>query len=306
MSLRKTFAATMLKIAKNDESLVVIVGDISHGIFKPFRDEFPDRYYNIGISEPGMVNIAAGLSAKGLSPVVHTIAPFLIERSYEQIKLDFAYQQLGVNLVSVGGAFDYSKLGCSHHCYTDYSLIAQFENANIFFPGSAIEFEVLFENTYNNRQINYFRLTEFPHGIEFEPSNISVGKGIIVKKGLDLTIVTTGSSLKRVVEAEKFLSALGHDIEILYFHTLKPFDNELVAESVKKTKKVITFEEISSQDGLFNLVNSSISGKFLYSSKQLAINEFVRQYGTFNELCDASGLSTENLVDSCLNLLASV
>jgi transketolase len=303
MSLRKTFANTMLKIAEIDDSLVVIVGDISHGIFKPFRDKFPNRYYNIGISEPGMVNVAAGLSAKGLSPVVHTIAPFLIERSYEQIKLDFAYQELGVNLVSVGGAFDYSKLGCSHHCYTDYSLMAQFKNANIFFPGSNSEFELLFKSTYNNKQINYFRLTEFPHGIDFKPSDISVGKGIKVKEGSDLTIVTTGSALKRATEAEKILSALGHSIEIIYCHSLKPFDTKLIQGSIEKTQKVITFEEISSQDGLFNLVNASISGRLIYSIKQLAINEFVRQYGTFNELCEASGLSTENLVNSSLELL---
>ena len=303
MSLRKTFANTMLKIAEIDDSLVVIVGDISHGIFKPFRDKFPNRYYNIGISEPRMVNVAAGLSAKGLSPVVHTIAPFLIERSYEQIKLDFAYQELGVNLVSVGGAFDYSKLGCSHHCYTDYSLMAQFKNANIFFPGSNSEFELLFKSTYNNKQINYFRLTEFPHGIDFKPSDISVGKGIKVKEGSDLTIVTTGSALKRATEAEKILSALGHSIEIIYCHSLKPFDTKLIQGSIEKTQKVITFEEISSQDGLFNLVNASISGRLTYSIKQLAINEFVRQYGTFNELCEASGLSTENLVNSSLELL---
>ena len=303
MSLRKTFVNTMLDIAESDANLVVIVGDISHGIFKPFRDKFPNRYYNIGISEPGMVNVAAGLSAKGISPVVHTIAPFLIERSYEQIKLDFAYQELGVNLVSVGGAFDYSKLGCSHHCYTDYSLIAQFENASVFFPGSDIEFELLFKSAYNNKQINYFRLTEFPHGIDFEPSQISIGKAIKVKEGSDLTIVTTGSALKRAVEAAKLLSVLGHSIEIIYCHSLKPFDSELIHESVKKTKKVITFEEISSQDGLFNLVNSSISGRFTYTIEQLAIKKFVRQYGTFDELCEASGLSTENLVRCSVKLL---
>ena len=90
-SLRKAFADSMLKLGDIDKNLVVIVGDISHGILKPFRESYPDRYFNIGISEPAMVNVAAGLSAQGLNPVVHTIAPFLIERSYEQIKLDFAY-----------------------------------------------------------------------------------------------------------------------------------------------------------------------------------------------------------------------
>ena len=304
MSLRKTFSNTVSEIAKNDDNLVVIVGDISHGIFKSFRESFHNRYYNIGISETAMVNISAGLSAKGLIPIVHTISPFLIERCYEQIKLDFAYQNLGVNLVSVGGAFDYSKLGCSHHCYTDFSLMNHFENANIFFPGSNIEFEILFKSNYNNGKINYFRLTEFPHSLKFEPSDIVVGKGIKVKDGSDLTIVTTGSALNQVTEAEKLLGSLGYSVEIIYCHTLKPFDDELVLESIEKTKKVITFEQNSINDGLFNLVNSSVSGKFAYQIKQMAISGFIKEYGTYEELLEYSGLSAKKLVNTSLKLLA--
>lgn len=143
MSLRPIFAETLVNVARNDKNVVVIVGDISHGILSNFRTENPDRYFNIGISEPGMVNVAAGLSASGLVPVIHTITPFLIERSYEQIKLDFAYQNLGGNFISVGGAFEYSKLGCSHHCYTDYALMSKFKNCDIYFPGSEIEFTTI-------------------------------------------------------------------------------------------------------------------------------------------------------------------
>ena len=104
MKIREVFAELVFKLGKKDKNLVVMVGDISHGILKKFREKFPERYYNIGICEPSMVNLAAGLSKVGLNPVIHTIAPFLIERSYEQIKLDFAYQKLPVNIVSVGGA----------------------------------------------------------------------------------------------------------------------------------------------------------------------------------------------------------
>ena len=100
--IRQEFASTMLEVGKKDKNLVVMVGDISHGILKPFAKVCKNRYYNIGICEPATVNMAAGLSKVGLNPVVHTIAPFLIERCYEQIKLDFAYQKLSVNLVSVG------------------------------------------------------------------------------------------------------------------------------------------------------------------------------------------------------------
>jgi transketolase len=302
-SLRKAFADSMLKLGDIDKNLVVIVGDISHGILKPFRETYPDRYFNIGISEPAMVNVAAGLSAQGLNPVVHTIAPFLIERSYEQIKLDFAYQDLGVNLISVGSAFDYSKLGCSHHCYSDYSLMAQFQNSKVFFPGSSIEFETLFEKVYLNKEINYFRLTEFPHGVHFDRDQIEVGKAITAKTGTDLTIVTTGSPLRQVMEAEAILVEMGHSVEVIYHHTLKPFDSEVVVGSALKTRKVITFEEISRQDGLFNLVNGAIAGKFEYSIKQIAINDFVRPYGSYKDLCEHAGLSTQNLVETALNFL---
>tara|TARA_A100001015_G_scaffold241380_1_gene275479 strand:+ start:344 stop:613 length:270 start_codon:yes stop_codon:yes gene_type:complete len=81
--LRQEFADTMLEIGEKDENLVVMVGDISHGILKPFAEKYPNRYYNIGICEAAMVNLAAGLSKVGLTPVVHTIAPFIIERAYE-------------------------------------------------------------------------------------------------------------------------------------------------------------------------------------------------------------------------------
>jgi transketolase len=303
LSLRKVFAETITEIARVDERLIVFVGDISHGIFKELRQDFPDRYYNIGICEPGMLNVAAGLSAKGLIPVVHTIAPFLIERSYEQIKLDFAYQGLGVNLISVGGAFDYAKLGCSHHCYTDYSLLSKFSKSNIFFPGSNIEFRSIFKNVYNNGEMNYFRLTEFPHDISFESSEIKVGKAIKISSGSDLTIVTAGAALKRVKEATYLLNKSGYSVDILYYHTLKPFDSKIVFDSVSKTKKVIVFEENSSEDGLFKLVNNSISGKFVYDIRQMAINDFVRTYGTYEYLCEITGLSTSNLLKVSLNLI---
>ena len=122
-SLRPIFAKTLSDLGAVDENLVVIVGDISHGLLGDFRNSFPSRYFNIGICEPAMVGVAAGMSKIGLNPVIHTIAPFLIERAYEQIKLDFGYQQISGNFVSVGSAFDYSKLGCSHHSYADVSLI---------------------------------------------------------------------------------------------------------------------------------------------------------------------------------------
>jgi transketolase len=301
-SLRPIFARTILDLAKVDPDLIVIVGDISHGLFGEFRKSFPNRYFNIGICEPGMVGVASGLSKIGLKPVIHTIAPFLIERAYEQIKLDFGYQELFGNFVSVGSAFDYSKLGCSHHSYADVSIISHIPNSQVFVPGSPLEFEVLFKEAYAQQKINYFRLTENSHDVVIGVNSIKVGKGIKIKDGSDLTLITTGAMLKNCMLAADELESLGLSTEILHFPTIKPFDSHLVKQSVRKTNRFVTVEELSSQDGLYNLVLNATLGLSGIKGKQLAITEFISGYGNYHEIQDRAGLSVRHILEATRRL----
>lgn len=303
MSLRPIFAKTMSAVAQGDEKLVVIVGDISHGIFSDFRSEFPNRYFNIGISEPAMVNVAAGLSASGLIPVIHTITPFLIERSYEQIKLDFAYQNLGANFVSVGGAFEYSKLGCSHHCYSDYSLLSKFESCDIYYPGSENEFSNIFKDVYNNGRINYFRLTEYPNSVPFDSKLIRSGVAILEREGAALTIVTAGPLLDRARSVADILLSQGHQVDLVYLHTLKPIDLETIEKSIVKTRKLLVIEENHKSDGIFSVINNALGGNIIYRKKHLAIDGFVRSYGSYDALSADAGLSEAAIQKAAIELL---
>ena len=293
--LRQVFAETMHEIGSNDRNMVVMVGDISHGILQPFAKENPDRYFNIGICEPAMVNLAAGFSKVGLNPVVHTIAPFLIERAYEQIKLDFGYQKLNLNLVSVGGSFDYSQLGCSHHCYTDVSLISHLKRGSVVIPGSPIEFEKIFKQIYQDDSINYFRLPENPHGYEINEDEINFGECVKIKEGSDITIAVTGTQLKNAISVSEKLGEEGMSIEILYFHTIKPFDHQSLRQSVKKTKKLVSLEELSAHDGIFNQCLRSCIGIDGVKYKQMAIDDFIHGYGSYEDLCKKAGLSDNDL-----------
>jgi transketolase len=303
-SLRPVFASTLTKFGSKDKDLVVVVGDISHGILGGFRNEFPNRYFNIGICEPATIGVAAGLSYSGLTPVVHTIAPFLIERSYEQIKLDFGYQNLPGNFISVGSSFDYSKLGCSHHSYADVSLIAHLPKGRVFMPGSPIEFEVLFEKAYKQDYINYFRLTENSHDIEFKREQIEIGEAIQVVEGTDLSLITIGSQLKNCVEAATKLKSRGVSVEVIYLPTFKPFDSIKVRRSIEKTRSFITVEELSSQDGLYNAVLRSVLGIDRLIGKQMAVFEFIRAYGNYTELQNEAGLSEKHIIANIELLLS--
>ena len=277
----------MLDIGLKDKRLVVLVGDISHGILKQFAEKCKNRYYNIGICEPSIVNLSAGLSKVGLIPVVHTIAPFLIERAYEQIKLDFGYQKLPINLISVGGSFDYSKLGCSHHCYSDISLLSHFKRSNLIIPGSKNEFKILFKKVYKLNSINYFKLPNLSHNYNFKEKQISFGKLIKVKDGIDVTICVTGYHLKTVLEVQQELKKK-ISLDILYFHTLKPFDFNNVRKSLIKTKKLLCIEELSAHDGLYNLCLKSAVGIADIKVEQIAISDFIHNYGSYEDLSKGS------------------
>lgn len=302
--LREQFADTMLNLGQQDKRLVVMVGDISHGILQPFANACEGRYLNIGICEPAMVSMSAGLSKQGFVPVVHTIAPFLIERSFEQIKLDYGYQGLSGNFISVGGAFDYAQLGCSHHCYTDVSLLCHIENSQVFCPSSAEEFDVLFSATYDSGHINYFRLTENPHGVILD-QKIEIGKIMTVREGKDISLIAVGPQLKTVFNAAETLANIhGIDAEILYVHTIKPFDNQSVIQSLQKTTKAIVIEELSAHDGVFNLVHRAWDSRSQARIRQLAIDHFVHKYGNYESLCQSCGLDENTVVSLALELCA--
>ncbi len=299
--IRQQFADTMLEVGKNDPALVVLIGDISHFILQPFAKACPGRFYNIGICEPTIVSMAAGLAKTGFYPVVHTIAPFILERSFEQIKLDFCYQKLHGNLITVGGVFDYSNLGCTHHCYDDFALMKSLPNTQIVFPASCEEFELLFKQTYNNHHLTLFRIPENQHEQPIDPSLIQFGKALKLSEGNNLTIVVTGPQLKNVMEAKNMLSESGWNIEVIYVHTILPLDLPLIRESVEKTKRVLVMEEHNRFGGLgYDILHGTYDiGDIQFQS--IAIDSFVHDYGTYEYLCSSIGISVEGIVKAVQN-----
>ena len=193
-------------------------------------------------------------------------------------------------------------MGCSHHSYADVSLISHLPNSQIFLPGSPLEFEILFQEAYKQEKINYFRLTENSHEIEIERKSIKVGKGIKLRDGSNLTIVTTGAALRNCMLAADELEHLGHSIEVLYLPTLKPFDNEIIRESLRKTRRYISVEELSSHDGLYNLASKASAGLDGMKSQQLAISEFISGYGSYAEIQARAGLAQHNIVQAAIKL----
>ena len=300
--MKAAFPKAIENVANLSDKVVVIVGDIGHFALQGFAKNNPGRYYNLGILEPTLVSTCAGLSKEGLYPIGHTIAPFIAERSLEQIKLDFCYQEIGGNLITVGSAFDYSTLGCTHHSYADLGLISSYPNTEVLYPASPNEMISLLEQRFDSGKLSYFRMARNPHGIDFK--EVKFGKNILVSEGSEITLITSGPQLKEIIRTAKLLNNNGISTDILYCHTIKPFDSESLIHSAMKTKRVFIVEEhISSGSLVSNVLDSLRLIPQIKIDYHCIPDKFIRNYGTYEEILYGLNFNAEYFIKKIRNNL---
>jgi transketolase len=278
--MRRQFRDTILDLARNDDSLVLIFGDVSVYLFKEFHDRYPDRFYNMGICENTLISVAAGLSSQGFVPFVHTIAPFLTERSYEQIKLDFCYNHFPGNIVTCGASFDYAWDGATHHCYTDLAILRLLPNMEVLQPGSTRELDVLLRQRYNSDTVTYYRLSDYPHDVDLP---VEFGKGVVIKDaGAKLTVMTAGPVLGNVLEACQDLQ-----VNLVYFHSIKPIDEQII-QRFRHTKIVVIHDAFGLHEAICQIpgVSAAFHGLGDY---------FCCWYGTLQQIRECIGLDVRSI-----------
>lgn len=153
--MRRRFGKIIDQLAKRDKKIVLLVGDIGYGIFDDFRKNHPNRFYNLGICEQSLIGAASGMALEGLKPWVYTITPFLIERPFEQIKLDIDQQKANVKLV---GFADYPTLGPTHSELNAKHLMKLFKNIKSFFPKDSNSTEKAIISAYNRNAPSFISL----------------------------------------------------------------------------------------------------------------------------------------------------
>jgi len=278
--MRKQFKETIMDLAACDERICLLFGDVSVYLFEDFKNRYPERFYNVGICENTIVSMGAGLSSLGFIPFMHTITPFITERSFEQIKLDMCYNSFGGNIVSCGASFDYSWDGATHHCYTDLAILRLLPGMEVIQPGSTKELDCLLRSQYNNGKATYFRLSDYPHKIDVP---VQFGKGVVLKNpGSKLTVMTAGPLLANVMEACRDLS-----VNVVYFHTLKPIDKELIRE-FQNTKILVIHDAFGLYEAVCEVPNLSV----MYGGLP---DKFCSCYGTLADARQSIGLDPQAL-----------
>ncbi|RJQ88144.1 transketolase family protein [Amycolatopsis panacis] len=231
-NMRETFLATAEEILDTDPDAVVVLADISAAQLAGAARRHPHRVLNVGIREQLLVSAGAGLALAGLRPIVHTFSPFLVERAFEQIKLDLNHQDLGAVLVSYGASYDMPAEGRTHQAPGDVALIDSLPNWFVHVPGHPEEARRLLLDSVPGDSRVYLRLSA--------QQNASAYFGVgfqAVRHGRHGVVIAVGPMLDRVLQATKHL-----DVTVLYTSTVRPFDAAGLRAAVSGTPDVAVVE----------------------------------------------------------------
>ncbi|NPV08573.1 MAG: transketolase family protein [Anaerolineae bacterium] len=305
--MRDTYGRALAEYGAQNERVVALDADVSASTrSRYFGDRFPDRFYNVGITEAAMVDVAAGLALGGMIPFAHTFAFLLALRAAEQVRTCVAYARTNVKLVGAYGGLSDSKDGPTHHSICDLAVMRALPNLTVIVPADGIEAAACVPVVAELDGPVYLRLSRadvpdlMPEGYRFQ-----VGKGAVLREGRDVAIVNCGVLLSRCLRAAEELASRGISATVVNLPTLKPLDEELLLQ-VAEAGAVVTVEEHTVIGGLGGAVAEFLSAHRPTPLQMVGIHDTFTETGPYEGLLDRWGMSVADIVAACQRALAAV
>jgi transketolase len=253
--VRNAFIETLLELAREDERIVFITGDLGYRVVDSFMEERPAQFLNAGVAEQNMTGIATGMALSGKIVFTYSIANFPTLRCLEQVRNDVCYHDANVKIVSVGGGLSYGALSVTHHAVEDLGVMRCLPNLLVVAPGDPVETRAATRALAAHAGPCYLRLGKAGEPtVHQAPIDFELGKAITLRPGSDLTLISTGGMLQTAANAAERLAADGIETRVLSMHTLKPLDTDAVRRAAEETGLIATLEEHSIIGGLGSAV----------------------------------------------------
>lgn len=254
--MRNRFAQKITKLASVDDRIVLLSGDIGNRLFDPFKQRRPSRFFNCGVAEQNMTGMAAGLAKQGFLPFTYTIAPFCTTRCLEQIKIDVAYHNLPVTIVSVGAGLSYAGLGPTHHALEDIAFLRSIPNMRVLNPADPDELDTCLALAVSDPKPTYIRM-----GKKGEPAihkriidQCEIDAPISLVAGDDMCLIGSGTILNEVTKTAELLLEQGISSSVYSLPMIKPLATENLLQKFQKYKMVAIFEEHALAGGVGSAV----------------------------------------------------
>ena len=283
--MRERFARVAAELLDTDPRVAVLLADITADAFEAARSRHPDRVVNVGIREQLLISVAGGMALAGMRPIAHTFASFLIERPFEQIKLDLNHQGAGAILVSSGASFDYAAAGRTHQSPGDVALLGTLPGWTVHVPGHPDEAERMLRAAAVGSGLVYIRLSALANAAPLAVRRLGF---TVLRRGTLATIVAVGPLADAVTEATS-----GMDVTLLYAPTVRPFDRETLRATLI-APVVVLVEPYLAGTSAAEVANALADLPHRVLGLGVARDE-LRRYGTPREHQAAHGLDPASL-----------
>ena len=301
-AVRVAYGEALVKLGESNDKVVVLDADLASATMtNAFKKAYPDRFYDCGIAEANMVDMAAGMSTMGLIPFCSTFAVFA-GRNYDQIRNGVCYPKFNVKFGFSHAGITLGEDGGSHQAIEDLALMRVLPNMTVFVPSDANECYQCVEAAAAIDGPVYIRTARLATPV-YDPRPFQVGKGNVIRDGKDCVIFTCGIMLEHAMNATEELAQKGIDAALVSFHTLKPFDEDLCRQYAAKCKKVFTVEEHSVIGGLGDTVAPLLFGTGVDTFKKIGINDVFGQSGKPADLLVEYGLTGPQIAENILGNL---
>lgn len=302
---RSGFGDGLLEVARTNANVVGLCADLIGSLkMGSFKQEFPERFFQVGIAEANMMGIAAGLATAGKIPFTGTFANFSTSRVYDQLRQSIAYSEKNVKVCASHAGLTLGEDGATHQVLEDLGMTKMLPNFTVINPCDYYQTKAATIAIAAHEGPVYLRFgrPKWPMFMQEQP--FEIGKAIRLTEGSDVSIFATGHMVWKAIEAEAILAAQGISAEVINIHTIKPLDEEAILASLSKTGCAVSAEEHQLAGGLGESIAQVIVRNQLVPQEFVAVNDQFGESGKPEELLDKYGLSTNDLVEKAKKAIA--
>ena len=297
-SVREAYGSTLVSIGM-DKNVVVLDADLSTSTHTSmFQKKYPDRFFNVGISENNMMGVASGLSWTGKKVFVSSFAIFATGRAYDFVRQSVCYADSDVRIVATHAGLTVGEDGATHQMLEDIGLMSGLPRMRVLVPADARETEQIIRYVYENRGPFYVRLSREKVPVVHDSDTFKYGKAETITDGDDVTIMATGILVAAAKVASNHLKQGGISARVLNMATIKPIDRDSVVKAARETGRIVTAEEHSIYNGLGSRVSEVVTESYPVQVKRLGVNDTFGESGKSWELMDKYGLNPMGIVNS--------
>ena len=305
--MRNIFVKNLIEAARKDPNIYLLTADLGFNALEKFESEFPERFVNVGVAEANMIGIASGLALTGKKVFVYSIVPFITLRCLEHIRNNICHNNLNVKLVGVGGGFNYGNQGISHNTTEDLTVMRALPNMTVLCPADVVEADVVTKALFGHSGPAYICLGKTgKKQVYGAPPQFSLGQGILVSDGKDLTLISIGNIIDTVLAVRDNLAQKGISARIISLPCLKPLDSDIIKKAAEETGVIFTIEERGKIGGLGEAVASFLmeNGFSGISFKMFGLSDDVhKDIGSPEYLREKKGLGADFITAEILRII---